>query len=143
MKLFKSHGDRGNFKEASIQAFYALENLGESHVELRREQHQTAREYGNLLVDQGYTSQEEIEPIILNFEIAKYSEMNVGQNEYNSISQSLDTVAKKLKSGKSSVPKSKRTRGGAGGKRKARRRKPTRGGKTGAARRRRGATDDE
>jgi len=129
MNEVKKAASRENYNQASINAFYALEAMGEVYVNHKREQHQTAREYGNDLVEEGYTTNEDLEPILVNFEIAKYSEMQVSSDDYSKLEESLNTVAKKLKSGRAAPTSS-------GKKRKARRR-PRRGGKTGAARKRR------
>jgi len=123
----KEAAKRENYNHASIKAFHALETMGSVYVNAEREIHQTAREYAKHLTDEGYATEEELEPIIVGFEIAKYSELQVSYDDYSEVEKSLDTVATKFKKGKSQ-PTKKSRKGG------RRRRRPRRGGKTGAAR---------
>ena len=119
----------GSYNQASIHAFYALEQIGEQYGEQKRESHITAREYAEQMSESGLTTTEELEPIILNFEIAKYSEGEVSSEDYGRAEQALTVVHKKYKTGR--PVKSKAT-----AKKGTVRRKPTRGGTTGAARKR-------
>lgn len=115
-----------NYNQASIKAFYALETIGSVYGEQERNEFQTAREYAKALSENGVVTENELEPIILRFELAKYSPHDVSQDDYSEVEQSLETVAGKFKSGRSPDVKKKRRS----------RRRPRRGGRTGAARKR-------
>ena len=84
--------------------------------------------------DSGLTSSEELEPIILNFEVAKYSESEINSADYGKADEVLSVVHKRYKSGRPAKAQGTRKKGTA----QAKRRKPKRGGTTGAARTRKG-----
>ena len=130
VKKAKSVGQSGSYNQASIQSFYALEKIGEEYGEQKREVHVTAREYASMMAESGLTSSEELEPLILNFEVAKYSEGEISSGDYSNADEVLSVVHKRYKSGRPS-------KGSATDKKKAtksRKRSPKRGGATGAAR---------
>jgi hypothetical protein len=104
----KQAAQASNYNQASIKAFYALEEIGKQYASVDREPSTTVREYGKLLVDEGRTNSEELEPILINFEIAKYSPSEVTFEAYQVVENTLDQIHAKYKSGKmTSVEKKK------------------------------------
>ncbi len=118
-----------NYNQASLKAFYALEKMGEVYVEIKREEHTTAREYAKQLEDAGVVTVEEVKPILDSFEIAKYSDQSVDLDTIQVVENTLNEVVRNVKSGgaKKSTKASR-----SGGKK----RKPRKGGSTGKAKRR-------
>ncbi|MHA2253072.1 MAG: hypothetical protein ACXAD7_22100 [Candidatus Kariarchaeaceae archaeon] len=133
----KRAAQASNYNQASVQAFYALQEIGRSYANIEREIYITAREYGNELAEGGNVSSEELEPIILNFEIAKYSPGEVTFEDYRNVEETLETVLKKYKSPSAKVRKAK----GKAKKGKKRRRKPSKRATGAGARRRKRRTE--
>ncbi len=130
MNDVKKAAQASNYNQASIKAFYALEAIGSNYAQIIREISTTAREYSQLLVEEGRTTTEELEPIILNFEVAKYSPEEVTFDDYRNVETALDTVHQKYRKGK---PAKSKTAAKAG---KKRRKRPKKRATTGARRRR-------
>ncbi|MCH8907326.1 MAG: DUF4129 domain-containing protein [Candidatus Heimdallarchaeota archaeon] len=126
----KAAAQASNYNQASMKAFYALEEVGKAFAEIQREPHITAREYSQLLVEDGKVTDEDVEPIIHNFEIAKYSPEEVTFDDYRSVEASLETVVRKFKKPDRTASKDRAMKG------KKSRRKPKRRA-TGKKRRRR------
>ena len=126
IKEAKQAAANNDFKEASVKAYFALETIGDVFVDQIREEHETAREFGKKLVEIGPVTQEDIEPILLGFEIAKYSDLDVTSQGYASIEKSIENVLQIYKKGKKTGTKGKR-------KSNKSRKKPRRRGKTGAS----------
>ncbi|MHA2171073.1 MAG: hypothetical protein ACXAB7_14360 [Candidatus Kariarchaeaceae archaeon] len=126
----KRAAQASNYNQASIQAFYALEEIGRQMAHIEREISITAREYSQILADNGNVTTEELEPIIYNFEVARYSPAEVTFEAYQSIEGTLETLSKKFKT----TPE-KRTKGKAKAAKKRRKRRSKRRA-TGARRRR-------
>ncbi|MHA2101031.1 MAG: hypothetical protein ACW99A_20340 [Candidatus Kariarchaeaceae archaeon] len=106
MAAVKKAAQASNYNQASIQAFYALEAIGRAYAQINRSVSTTAREYGNLLIDEGRTTQEELEPILYNFEIAKYSPEEVTFDDYREVETALENLHVKYRKGR--APKSKK-----------------------------------
>ena len=126
IKEAKKAALNNDFKEASVKAYFALETIGDVFVDQIREDHETARQFGNKLVELGPVTQEDIEPILLGFEIAKYSAMDVTAQGYATIENSIEDVLQIYRKGKKAGQK------GSKGKKKSRK-KPRKRGKTGAS----------
>ena len=126
IKEAKMAAKNNDFKDASIKAYFALETIGDAFVDQKREEHETIREFGNKLIELGPVNQEDIEPILLGFEIAKYSDLDVTSQGYASIEKSIENVLQIYKKGKKTGTKGKR-------KSNKSRKKPRRRGKTGAS----------
>ncbi|OLS18939.1 MAG: hypothetical protein HeimC2_43600 [Candidatus Heimdallarchaeota archaeon LC_2] len=129
MNDVKKAAQASNYNQASIKAFYALESIGQNYAQINRDISTTAREYSQLLVDEGRASTEELEPIILNFEIAKYSPDEVTFDDYRDVETALDSIymiykkgkpAKSKKSAKAGKKKRKRPKKRATGARRRR-----------------------
>lgn len=86
-----------NYNAASIEAFRALEVMGEIYKEQQRSVSTTPREYAKLLVTSG-VPMEAMEPIIYNFEIARYSPMEVSFEQYRDAEVALKDIHTKFKS---------------------------------------------
>ena len=125
IKEAKQAAANNDFKEASVKAYFALETIGDVFVDQIREEHETAREFGKKLVEIGPVTQEDIEPILLGFEIAKYSDMDVTSQGYTTIENSIQEVLQIYRKGKKAGTKASK------GKKKSRK-KPRKRGKTGA-----------
>lgn len=126
IKEAKMAAKNNDFKDASIKAYFALETIGDAFVDQKREEHETIREFGNKLTEIGPVIQEDIEPILLGFEIAKYSDLDVTPQGYASIEKSIENVLQIYKKGKKTGTKGKK-------KSTKSRKKPRRRGKTGAS----------
>ncbi|MCE7734585.1 MAG: DUF4129 domain-containing protein [Candidatus Heimdallarchaeota archaeon] len=125
----KKAAQASNYNQASIQAFYALEAIGVNYAQIERSISTTAREYGTLLVEEGRTTDEELEPILWNFEIAKYSPEEVTFDDYQNVESALESLHVKYKKGRSVKSKKSAKTG------KKKRRRPKKRA-TGARRRR-------
>ncbi len=125
----KKAAQASNYNQASIQAFYALEAIGVNYAQIERSISTTAREYGRLLVDEGRTTEDELEPILYNFEIAKYSPDEVTFDDYQNVENALESLHVKYKKGRAAKSKKSAKTG------KKRRRRPKKRA-TGARRRR-------
>ena len=125
----KQAAQMSNYNEASVKAFYALQEIGRSYAAIDRSPSTTAREYARMLVESGRTTDEELHPIIYNFELAKYSPLEVTFDDYNIVEQALENVHTSFKKGGPVTTKS-----GSQAQKKARRKKPKRRA-TGARRR--------
>jgi hypothetical protein len=106
----KQAAAQSNYNEASVKAFYALQEIGRSYAAIDRSPSTTAREYGKMLVESGRTTDEEIHPIIYNFEIAKYSPLEVTFDDYNVVEQTLESVHSNFKKGGSTTSKGSKAR---------------------------------
>ncbi|MHA2253999.1 MAG: hypothetical protein ACXAD7_26845 [Candidatus Kariarchaeaceae archaeon] len=126
----KRAAQASNYNQASIQAFYALEEIGRQMAHIEREISITAREYSQILVDSGNITTEELEPIIYNFEVARYSPEEVTFEAYQNVEATLESLPKKFK-----TTTVKRTKGKAKDAKKRRKKRPKRRA-TGARRRR-------
>ena len=126
IKEAKIAAKNNDFKDASVKAYFALETIGDAFVDQKREEHETIREFGNKLIELGPVVQEDIEPILLGFEIAKYSAMDVTAQGYSTIENSIEDVLQIYRKGKKAGQK------GSKGKKKSRK-KPRKRGKTGAS----------
>lgn len=126
----KQAAQMSNYNEASVKAFYALQEIGRSYAAIDRSPSTTAREYARMLVESGRTTDEELHPIIYNFEVAKYSPLEVTFDDFNVVEQALENVHTSFKKGGPVTAK----KGGKQAKKQARRRKPKRRA-TGARRR--------
>ena len=127
----KRAAQASNYNQASIHAFQALEEIGKAYGNLEREIYSTAREYGQILADNGSITTEELEPIIINFEVAKYSPGEVTFDDYRAVEETLDTVVQKYKSPVSRKPTKTKAK-----KSKRKRKRPTKR-QTGAGARKR------
>ena len=103
-----------DYNKASSKAFVALENFGTVYGGITREVYITAREYSKLLVETGAITEEELLPIIHNFEIATYSDESVTFEDYQTLEQALENANKKLKN----IGKTPTKRKGSAGKRR-------------------------
>ena len=137
LKSVRELAQASNYNQASIQGFYALETMGKVYAEVDRDVSTTAREYSQLLVKTGLITEDELEPIIYTFEVARYSDVDITFDDFNAVDEALENVNKRLKSGKP-VRESKGSK--KGGDKKRRRKRSTGaggGGPSSAARRRR------
>ena len=126
IKEAKMAAKNNDFKDASIKAYFALETIGDAFVDQKREEHETIREFGDKLIELGPVIQEDIEPILLGFEIAKYSDLDVTPQGYASIEKSIENVLQIYKKGKKTGTKGKK-------KSTKSRKRPRKRGKTGAS----------
>lgn len=111
-----------NYKQASVEALGVMEAIGEKYLQLKREPSHTVREFAMLMVEQGGVTMEEFEPIVHNFEIARYSEFEVSFDDYRNAEESLNKIIEKYNKGVHV-----RTAEGAPGRKRApKRRKPKR-----------------
>ncbi len=86
-----------DYNKATSKAFVALENFGAIYGGIKREIHVTAREYSKLLVETGTITEEELYPIIHNFEIATYSDADVTFEDFEEVEKALGNANMKLK----------------------------------------------
>jgi len=125
IKEAKQAALNNDFKDASIKAYLALEIIGDVFVDQTRDEHETIREFANKLVEIGPVTQEDLEPILLGFEIAKYSDMDVTQQGYVTIENSIEGILQIYRKGKKVDRKKSKT--------KKSRKKPRKRGRTGAS----------
>lgn len=120
-----------NYTQGVVESFYALAKIGEVFREIKKNDSTTAREYVRMLVDEGIVTDGELEPLILNFEIAKYSEKTITKDDFTKSYDLLNSVFKSLKSGNKAKKSTAKRRKAA----TSRRRNPA----AGAAKRRKSA----
>lgn len=143
IRQMEQAGEASDYKQASKQAFKALEIFGQVYGGIKREGYVTAREYSKLLVETGSITKEELHPIIYNFEVATYSEGDVTFEDYQTLKEAVDNANSRLKQiGKATDGKTSSRTGAArrraGGK-QTRRKATGRGAGTSTAARRRKA----
>jgi hypothetical protein len=97
MKRVQAALGESNYNAASIEAFRALEVMGEIHTEKPRTVSTTPREYAQILVQSG-VPMEAMDPIIHNFELARYSPMEVTFDQYREAEVALKDLQVKFKS---------------------------------------------
>ncbi|MDH5402840.1 MAG: DUF4129 domain-containing protein [Candidatus Heimdallarchaeota archaeon] len=107
----KKAAQASNYNQASLKAFYALETIGLGKGSISRPPSMTAREYSDVLTNNSNILKEEIESIILNFEVAKYSELEVTFDDYRKAEEALEIVSKKFKAGEGGSPRAAGPRG--------------------------------
>jgi hypothetical protein len=137
IKDVQNAAQASNYNQASLYAFYALEAIGKTYADLPRDHSQTVREYASLLMEDGRVTSEELEPILINFEISKYSPLEVTFEDYRRAEESLNNVYSKFKSGKPAKQSSAR---GKRGKKGSPKRRSTGSGAGQRARKRRKAS---
>jgi len=94
--LAEELASNGDYNQAAIHLFKALEKFGGLYWELGRKPAMTAREYGMEFAKRTKIDFEEvIEPIILQFEIAKYSPFTVSNEDFEDAMQLFDIITKK------------------------------------------------
>ena len=131
----KDAAQKSNYSEAASRAFFALEAMGESYVQVKREPATTAREYSKLLVESGTITMELLEPIIQRFELATYSQEDITFEDYQEIETSLEQCWEAFKKG--GVQTGKKKKGSAKSGAKKRKRRTTGSGSVAAEKRRR------
>lgn len=114
----RNAAQQADYNQASIEAFYAVEILGEVYRNVNRTEATTAREYAKMLEEEGVISESQLEPLVLNFELAKYSQIPITFDQYSEAEKLLDSFHLSVKSSKK--PKGKpKGKAGAKGKRQA------------------------
>ncbi len=96
MKRVQAALGESNYNAASIEAFRALEVLGEIYTEQPRSGSVTPKEYAQILVTAG-VPMEDMNAIINNFEIARYSPMEVSFEQYREAEVALKELQVKFK----------------------------------------------
>ena len=99
MRQVRAAAQASNYNQASIQAFYALEVIADVNAQTKREQYTTPREFSQELINMGGITEDDLEPIIQNFERAKYSPFEVSFEEYRTVEDALEMIIGKYRSG--------------------------------------------
>ncbi len=94
-KAAETEANNGNYNTASVHLFQALVEYGRTKMELPRKPSQTAREYSKAFAEKAKIDPDLFEPIVLQFEIARYSPFTVAQEDFEEAIAVLDSIVKK------------------------------------------------
>ncbi len=94
-KAAENEANNGNYNAASVHLFQALVEYGSTKMDLPRKPSQTAREYSKAFAEKAKIDPDLFEPIILQFEIARYSPFTVAQEDFEEAIAVLDSIVKK------------------------------------------------
>lgn len=87
-----------NVRDGVARAFYAVEALGNNMLEIERTDSTTAREYVGLLEKEGIIREGELEELVLNFELSKYSEFELTDSHLKRSVELMETFHQRCKS---------------------------------------------
>jgi hypothetical protein len=114
----KKAAEQADYNQASIEAFYAVATLGHLFKGVVREESITAREYSKLLEEEGIIEEGYLQPLVLNFELAKYSPETLTLDQFTASEELLQTFELRVKDKKIKAPKGKKPAGKSRGKKK-------------------------
>jgi len=100
-------GSTTNYREGIIKSFHVLETFGTEYLGISRGEAITAREYIQLLEEDGIIRKDELKDLVTAFEVSKYSTFDPTEDNFKKVLSTVTDLEKRFKAPKAKVAKGK------------------------------------